>query len=70
MKTLPIFVVICVLVAASVDAAVQKEKVNLGVRLDSTSYSGKIAKTAIKLAMDDMNNQSQVLNGTQLFLHL
>ncbi|XP_059077835.1 glutamate receptor 2.9 isoform X2 [Cryptomeria japonica] len=70
MKTVPLFPVICVLMAASFELAVQEETVNIGVIVDSTSWSGKIAKTAIKLAVEDVNNQSQLFNGTQMFLHL
>ncbi|GLJ29237.1 hypothetical protein SUGI_0576760 [Cryptomeria japonica] len=70
MKTLLIFPVICVLVASSVQVAVQEETVNVGIILDSTPWSGKIARTAIKLGVDDVNNQSQLLNGAQMFVHL
>ena len=70
MRTLQIFVFICVLVVASVHLAVQMETVNLGVIVDSTSYSGKIAKTALKIAVDDVNNQSPLFYGVQMFPHL
>ncbi|GLJ29251.1 hypothetical protein SUGI_0576970 [Cryptomeria japonica] len=70
MKTPPIFPLMFVLMAASVHLAVQSETVNLGVIVDSSSWLGKVAKTAIQLAVDDVNNQSQLLNGTQMFLRL
>ncbi|GLJ29256.1 hypothetical protein SUGI_0577040 [Cryptomeria japonica] len=70
MKTPPIFPLMFVLMAASVHLAVQLETVNLGVIVDSSSWLGKVAKTAIQLAVDDVNNQSHLLNGTQMFLLL
>ncbi|XP_057856928.2 glutamate receptor 3.6-like [Cryptomeria japonica] len=54
----------------SVDQAVQKETVNVGMIVDSTSCLGKRAKTAIKLAVENVNSQSKILNGTEFFLHL
>ncbi|GLJ29245.1 hypothetical protein SUGI_0576910 [Cryptomeria japonica] len=72
MKAFPLFRVICVLVAMCFELVVQEETVNanIGVILDSTSWSGKIAKAAINLTIEDVNNRSQQLNGTKMFLHL
>ncbi|XP_057825492.2 glutamate receptor 2.7 [Cryptomeria japonica] len=70
MKRVQIFQVMCILVAASVDIAVQKESVNVGVIIDSSLWAGKIAKSAMELAVDYVNNQSEILKGAELCLHL
>eukprot|EP00253_Pinus_taeda_P033031 PITA_33031 len=43
--------------------------VNIGVILNYNSWVGKVAKTAIEIARDDINRDTQLLNGSRLVLH-
>lgn len=45
------------------------KRVNVGVLLDYDSWVGKVAKTAMEIAADDVNTDTQLLNGSQLVLH-
>ncbi|KAH9316697.1 hypothetical protein KI387_025324 [Taxus chinensis] len=46
------------------------DTVNIGVILDNNSWLGKVVKTALKLAADDVNNDANlVMNATRLVLH-
>ncbi|KAH9316702.1 hypothetical protein KI387_025329, partial [Taxus chinensis] len=46
------------------------DTVNIGVILDNNSWLGKVVKTALKLAADDVNNDANlVMNATRLLLH-
>ncbi|GLJ24215.1 hypothetical protein SUGI_0461720 [Cryptomeria japonica] len=44
--------------------------VDVGAIVDSDSLVGKVAKTAIYLAVDDVNNDPHLLNGMRLLLHM
>ncbi|KAH9316695.1 hypothetical protein KI387_025322 [Taxus chinensis] len=46
------------------------DTVNIGVILNTNSWLGKVVKTALKLAADDVNNDANlVMNATRLLLH-
>eukprot|EP00253_Pinus_taeda_P021570 PITA_21570 len=49
-------------------AAHNDSEVNIGVLLNYNSWVGKVAKTALEIARDDINNDSQLLNGRRLVL--
>ena len=40
--------------------------VHIGVILNYKTWIGKVAKTAIEMAADDINRDTQLLNGSQL----
>lgn len=44
--------------------------VNVGALLVFNSTIGRVAKTAIELAVKDVNNNTNLLNGTKLVLHM
>eukprot|EP00253_Pinus_taeda_P024188 PITA_24188 len=50
-------------------AANNDSVVNVGVILNYNSWVGKVAKTAIEIARDDINRDTQLLNGSRLVLH-
>jgi hypothetical protein len=43
--------------------------VNIGVVLNYNSWVGKVAKTALEMAEDDINKDTQILNDSRLVLH-
>jgi len=50
-------------------AAHNDSVVNIGVVLNYNSWVGKVAKTAIEMAWDDINRGTHLLNGSRLVLH-
>eukprot|EP00253_Pinus_taeda_P011673 PITA_11673 len=50
-------------------AANNDSVVNIGVILNYNSWVGKVAKTAIEIARDDINRNAQLINGSRLVLH-
>ncbi|GLJ24216.1 hypothetical protein SUGI_0461730 [Cryptomeria japonica] len=51
-------------------SAQDDNNVHVGAILDFHSLVGRVAKTAIDLAVDDVNNDPQLLNGVHLHLHV
>ena len=49
-------------------AAQNDSAVNTGVLLNYNSWVGKVAKTAIEMARDNINKDTQLLNGSRLVL--
>jgi ionotropic glutamate receptor len=67
-----ILMIICVLLCntGNLFSAAQNESlVNIGVILNYNSTVGKVAKTAIEMAGDDINRDTHILNGSRLVLH-
>jgi len=67
-----ILIIFCILLSSTgnlCSAAHNDRVVNIGVVLNYNSWVGKVAKTAIEIARDDINGDTQLLNGSRLVLH-
>ena len=70
-QVLPVFMIFCTLLCnpGNLCRAAHKDSVvNIGVLLNYNSWVGKVAKTALEIAHDDINNDTQPLNGYRLVL--
>lgn len=72
-QTLGKFMIFCVLIcnigSFHCNATQNDRVVNIGVVLNNNSWVGKVAKTAIEISGEDVNRDTQLLNGSHLFLH-
>ena len=71
-QALVISTIICVLFCNTGDlcsAAHNGSVVNIGVLLNQNTRVGKVAKIAMEMAEDDVNRDTQLLNGARLVLH-
>ena len=67
-----ILIIFCILLSSTgnlCSAAHNDRVVNIGVILNYNSTVGKVAKTAIEMAGDDINRDTHILNGSRLVLH-